>query len=211
MRGGGGHGGPPGKAKADMPFFTLLAKTIPYIWTRNSIFLKLTFLASLVFLVAGSIGDLVVPLTFKYAIDDMSGADPKFPLYSILVYGIASFSSTACDQFRDILFAYVSANTERLVALETFEHLQSLSLSFHLQRETGSVLRSVSRGASSFAGLLRIVLFNIAPVRTSHTAHSPSETKSPIPLLLIVLGVSSFLSSGVCSSHRCLYLSFPSL
>jgi len=60
--------------------------------------------------------------------------------------------------------SYVSANTERLVALETFEHLQSLSLGFHLQRETGSVLRSVSRGASSFAGLLRIVLFQILPV-----------------------------------------------
>lgn len=58
----------------------------------------------------------------------------------------------------------MSANTERLVALETFEHLQSLSLGFHLQRETGSVLRSVSRGASSFAGLLRIVLFQILPV-----------------------------------------------
>lgn len=76
----------------------------------------------------------------------------------------------ACNLLSSVLViavagsSYVSANTERLVALETFEHLQSLSLGFHLQRETGSVLRSVSRGASSFAGLLRIVLFQILPV-----------------------------------------------
>lgn len=131
--------------------------------TRNNFFLKLTFLCSLVFLIAGSLGDLVVPVTLKYAIDDMSPPDPHFPLWPILLYGIASFMATFFDQLRDIFFAYVSANTERLVALETFEHLQSLSLQFHLKRETGSVLRSVSRGASSFAGLLRIVLFQIVP------------------------------------------------
>ena len=131
--------------------------------TRNNFFLKLTFLCSLFFLIAGSLGNLVVPVALKYAIDQMSPPDPHFPLWPILLYGIASFMATFFDQLRDILFAYVSANTERLVALETFEHLQSLSLQFHLKRETGSVLRSVSRGASSFAGLLRIVLFQIVP------------------------------------------------
>jgi ATP-binding cassette subfamily B protein len=97
-------------------------------------------------------------------VDELGPPHPKFPLWPILLYGLASFAATACDQLRDIFFSYVSANTERLVALETFEHLQSLSLQFHLKRETGSVLRSVSRGASSFAGLLRIVLFQILPV-----------------------------------------------
>jgi hypothetical protein len=33
------------------------------------VFHKLTFVCSLVFLVAGSLGDLVVPVTLKYAID----------------------------------------------------------------------------------------------------------------------------------------------
>lgn len=163
MRGGHGHG-PPGKSKAETPFFQLLGQTVPYVWTRNSLFLKLTFLLAIFFLICGSIGDLVVPITLKYAVDSLDGLDPSFPVYAILVYGVASFLNTACDQLRDIFFAYVSANTERLVALETFEHLQSLSLQFHLRRETGAVLRSVSRGASSFAGLLRIILFQILPV-----------------------------------------------
>ena len=105
-----------------------------------------------------------MPVTLKYAVDALTPPHAHFPLWPILLYGLVSFLATACDQLRDIFFAYVSANTERLVALETFEHLQSLSLQFHLKRETGSVLRSVSRGASSFASLMRVVLFQIGPV-----------------------------------------------
>jgi ABC-type transport system involved in Fe-S cluster assembly fused permease/ATPase subunit len=146
------------------PFFTLLARAWPYVWTRNSLFRKFTFLLSLFFLIAGSLGDLVVPVTLKYAVDQMTGADPQFPVWPIILYGLSTFLATFCDQARDIFYAYVSANTERLVALETFQHLQSLSLSYHLKRETGAVLRSVSRGASSFSGLMRIVLFQILPV-----------------------------------------------
>ena len=110
MRGGHGHG-PPAKTKADMSLFELIGKTMPYVWTRNSFFLKLTFLISLIFLIAGSVMDLVVPVTLKYAIDDMTGDDPKFPVYAIIVYGGASFLATACDQFRDIFFAYGTTST----------------------------------------------------------------------------------------------------
>jgi len=161
MRGAGRDGG---KTKADMPFFQLLRKTFPYIWTRNNWFLRATLITSLFFLICGSVGKLIVPITLKYAIDEMSPPNPSFPLVPILLYGLTSFLSTTCDQARDIFYAYVSSNTERLVALETFEHLQRLSLQYHLKRETGSVLRSVSRGSSSFAGLMRIVLFQIFPV-----------------------------------------------
>ena len=95
--------------------------------------------------------------------------------------------------------SYVSANTERLVALETFEHLQSLSLGFHLQRETGSVLRSVSRGASSFAGLLRIVLFQILPVFvqvgciTKRRSWLPPAQSQPALIVTRVAAAASFL------------------
>jgi ATP-binding cassette subfamily B protein len=36
-------------------------------------------------------------------------------------------------------------------------------MSFHLKRETGKVIRIVSRGSVSFANILRFSLFNIVP------------------------------------------------
>jgi ATP-binding cassette, subfamily B, heavy metal transporter len=37
-------------------------------------------------------------------------------------------------------------------------------LSFHLSRETGKIIRIVSRGSQSFAQILRYMLFNLLPI-----------------------------------------------
>jgi ATP-binding cassette, subfamily B, heavy metal transporter len=77
---------------------------------------------------------------------------------------------TVCTETRNVLFAHVAAKTERVAALEVFQHLQRLSLQFHLSRKTGAVIRSVSRGASSFASIIRILFFQILPVGVQVTA-----------------------------------------
>jgi ATP-binding cassette subfamily B protein len=50
-------------------------------------------------------------------------------------------------------------------------------LSFHLSRETGKVLRIVSKGAQGFAHILRFIFFNLGPIFLEVT------------FLVIVLGV----------------------
>ena len=155
--------------KAKSPAWSIFKRSIPYLWPRDSLWLRFCFIASLVCLLIGSLADLYTPVATKYAVDELSGnvdedIEPRLPVRWIVLYGVIRFAANLFQQLRDVLFAAVGAETERRVALETFHHLQSLSLSFHLQRETGSVLRSVSRGAQSFATLSRIVLFQIAPI-----------------------------------------------
>ncbi len=155
--------------KAKSPAWPIFKRSIPYLWPRDSLWLRFCFVASLVCLLVGSLADLYTPVATKYAVDELSGnvdedIEPRLPVSWIVLYGVIRFAANLFQQLRDAFFAAVGAETERRVALETFNHLQSLSLSFHLQRETGSVLRSVSRGAQSFATLSRIVLFQIAPI-----------------------------------------------
>ena len=158
------------KDKSDKsPAWPIFKRSIPYLWPRDSLWLRFCFIASLVCLLIGSLADLYTPVATKYAVDELSGnvdedIQPRLPVQWIVLYGVIRFAANFFQQLRDAFFAAVGAETERRVALETFHHLQSLSLSFHLQRETGSVLRSVSRGAQSFATLSRIVLFQIAPI-----------------------------------------------
>jgi ATP-binding cassette, subfamily B (MDR/TAP), member 6 len=47
--------------------------------------------------------------------------------------------------------------------VRVFSHLHDLSLSWHLTRKTGEVLRIVDRGTDSVDSLLNYVLFNIFP------------------------------------------------
>lgn len=154
----------PEEPKEKMSHWAIFFKTFPYVWPQNSFKLKIYFILSLFFLLSGSLSDLVLPVAFKYVIDELVHQPPYFPWLPIVIYGGVRFTGTFFQQLRDIVFSEVAANTERQVALETFQHLQSLSLSFHLKRETGSVLRSISRGSTSFAQVLRLVSFQIVPI-----------------------------------------------
>ena len=155
--------------KKDPPAWPIFQKSLPYLWPKDSVWLRFCFVMSMLCLLVGSLLDLYTPIATKYAVDELSGnveegIDPVLPWKWILAYGVVRFLANFAQQLRDVFFAAVGAETERRVALETFNHLQGLSLSFHLRRETGGVLRSVSRGAQSFATLSRIVLFQILPI-----------------------------------------------
>jgi len=58
----------------------------------------------------------------------------------------------------------VTQRAVRRVALEVFRHLHSLSLRFHLDRQTGGVSRDVERGTRGISSLLSYMLFSIVPV-----------------------------------------------
>ena len=51
----------------------------------------------------------------------------------------------------------------RRVANKVFSHLHSLSLRFHLERQTGGVSRDIERGTRGISFLLNFMLFNILP------------------------------------------------
>jgi ABC-type multidrug transport system fused ATPase/permease subunit len=161
-----GFGQPPLPRGSSEPIshFKIFLRTLPYAWPEGQWRLRLEFIISIFFAILGSLSDIATPIVTAYLVDGLSGPRPSIPIGAIVAWGLIRFGGTFFQQLRDIFFASVSAHTERRVALDTFKHLQSLSLTFHLKRETGSVLRSISRGASSFGSLLRIVIFSMLPV-----------------------------------------------
>jgi ATP-binding cassette subfamily B protein len=82
---------------------------------------------------------------------------------AFLAYGLARFAGTAAPQARDALFAPVSNDAQRLVAVQGFAHVQSLSLRYHQMKRTGAVNRIIDRGANAVDFLLRFLVFNILP------------------------------------------------
>jgi ATP-binding cassette, subfamily B, heavy metal transporter len=64
---------------------------------------------------------------------------------------VVKFSAELVNNLREIPFATVMANAEVFIADKVYNHVQSQSLAFHLNRETGKIIRICSRGSSSFA------------------------------------------------------------
>ena len=137
-----------------------LAQLTPYLWRY-----KWRVLAALACLVLAKVATVSVPLVFKAMIDDLS--TPQFatvlPLLLLGLYGALRFASSLFTELREILFARVSQESVRRIALEVFRHLHSLSLRFHLERQTGGVTRDIERGSRSIGSLINYALYSILP------------------------------------------------
>ena len=81
----------------------------------------------------------------------------------IALYGVLRFAASGAPQLRDAIFAPVSQDAQRLVAVQGFAHVQSLSLGYHQTKRTGAVNRVIDRGANAVDFLLRFLVFNILP------------------------------------------------
>ena len=70
------------------------------------------------------------------------------------------------NTLRDIPYQRMAATAEIAIADEVYHHVQSLSLAYHLSRETGKVIRIVSRGSQSFVSILRMIFYNLLSIFT---------------------------------------------
>ncbi|MCF8879325.1 ABC transporter ATP-binding protein/permease [Hyphobacterium sp. SN044] len=82
---------------------------------------------------------------------------------AFLLYAGARFASVGAPQWRDAIFAPVSQDAQRLIAVRAFGHVQRLSLNFHQTKRTGALNRIIDRGAQAIDFLLRFLVFNIGP------------------------------------------------
>jgi ATP-binding cassette subfamily B protein len=118
------------------------------------------------FLVIAKLANVGVPLVMKRIVDslDAKQAVLVLPLALLIMYGALRASNTMFAELRDIVFVRVTKRAIRRVALQVFRHLHSLSLRFHLERQTGGVSRDIERGTRGISTLMSYMLFSIIPV-----------------------------------------------
>lgn len=139
---------------------------VPYLWPRGFPILKTRVIVAVALLVAAKVSIVFVPFLYKGAVDAFDGDVVQVmavPVALILAYGVARVASQAFGQLRDAVFINVSQHAIRTVALATFRHLHSLSLRFHLDRQTGGLSRVIERGTKAIQFILNFTLFNILP------------------------------------------------
>ena len=117
------------------------------------------------FLVGAKLANVGVPLIMKEIVDLLSvdKALVAVPLVLLLGYGLLRMSTTLFTELRELVFAKVEQRAVRRVALQVFRHLHSLSLRFHLDRQTGGVSRDLERGTRAISSLLGYAVYSIFP------------------------------------------------
>ena len=151
------HSGKPPKRQSD---WNTIKALLPYLWEFKG---RVVLAVSL--LIFAKLANVSVPLALKGIVDSLNAKDALIvlPLALLAAYGVLRFSATLFGELRDAVFAKVTQRAIRRLALKVFSHLHSLSLRFHLDRQTGGVSRDIERGSRGISFLLQFMLFNILP------------------------------------------------
>ncbi len=151
----------PVTASASRTEWRVVRLLLPYLWE-----FKGRVVVALTFLISAKLANVGVPLVMKEVVDalDPTTAVLVLPLVLLVAYGLLRLSTTLFAELRDVVFVRVTQRAIRRIALTVFRHLHSLSLRFHLERQTGGVSRDIERGTRGIGTLLSYMLFSIIPV-----------------------------------------------
>jgi ATP-binding cassette subfamily B protein len=172
------HGGAHPPARSDRSDWATLRRLFPYLWQY-----KWRVLAALAFMVGAKVANVGVPVLLKNLVDtmtpkpDVAQALLVVPIALLVAYGLLRFSTSLFGELRELVFAKATEGAARSISLEVFRHLHSLSLRFHLERQTGGMTRDIERGTRGVHSLISMSLYSIVP------------TLIELVLVLSILGV----------------------
>ena len=128
------------------------------LWTRLSPILganRQRVGLALLCLLAAKAGLLCIPFLLKALVDGLDTSADQLALQVVLLlvvaYGAARFSNTLFGELRDTLFGRVTEKAMHSIGLQTFRHVHSLDIDYHLNRRTGGLARDIERGTNGIS------------------------------------------------------------
>ena len=145
----------------------VIGRLLPYLWPADTPSVKVRIILALIFVVAGKVATVSVPLIYKQAVDGLtiepSEALLVVPVFLILAYGGIRLMQIVFTQLQDTFFSRVGERAVRILQVQVVDHLQRLGLQFHLDRQTGALSRTIERGARAIDMLLSMVVLRTMP------------------------------------------------
>ena len=152
---------------------SILQRTIsllaPFLWPKNKRTIKIRVFFAVLCLFLAKAANVGTPPILGHAVDSLTELSQGInvymllPLALIVSYGIARVMALAFGELRNAIFSKVAQNAITQLTINTFKHLHSLSLQFHLGRQTGALSKFIDRGTKGVNFLLNYVLFNVIP------------------------------------------------
>lgn len=139
-------------------------KLWPYLWPKNLWGAKTRLVIAFLLMIGGKILIMSIPLLFKNLIDGLeSHTYLTLPLMIIATYAGARLLAGLFADLKDAIFSMIAERAIREAALRVFRHMHNLSLSFHMDRKTGALSQTISRGIKSIEEFMQFSTFMLLP------------------------------------------------
>ena len=145
----------------------LLGELMRYTAPRGNRRIRMRIMAAFGCLVASKSANMMTPLLYGAAVDLVNGSSGfAMSALGVLVagYALARLGQQVFAEAKQYLFAKVAQRAVRGAAMTAFRYLHSLSLQFHMDRQTGGMTRAIDRGAKGIEFMLTIAFFEVLPL-----------------------------------------------
>ena len=143
-----------------------LKELIRFVIPTGNKEMPIRIVLAFIFLFLATLVSVYTPFLYGKAVDLVSqGKSVDINLLWAVIgsYALARLGQVFFDEAKEFVFARVAQKAVRGAALQAFKHMHSLSLTFHLNRQTGGLTRAIDRGAKGIEFLLRFTAFEIVP------------------------------------------------
>ena len=177
------------------------------LWPRLIVALGLT--------ITGAVTGVIAPLYLGKAVNAVAAGRDSATQLGVAAAGLAvgwallRFAAAAAPQMRDAIFTPLGQAAVRRAAAESFAHALSLSLDYHQTKRTGSLARTIDRGARAVDYLMRILIFNLGPALLQMVLAAVVLARSydlrfaaTAVVTVIVYGAATFAMSDWRIKHR---------
>ncbi len=148
----------------------IMSQLAEFIWPKDDMGVRTRVAVSLGLLVSAKLITIQVPFYFKQIVDALTLSGPALeqpelvvPFGLIAGYGIARMTATFFSEAKNAIFVSVAQKANRKILNSVFKHMHGLDLRFHLERQTGTVTRTMIRGSRSVTWILSALVFHVAP------------------------------------------------
>ena len=132
----------------------------PYFWPKL-FHQRARAIASIGLIVASKVCQIWSPLYIGRAVDDL--AIGVTPTENVAAFTMLVLLAKGCMEVQQYIYLKVKQTAFNEVAMHTFAHLHSLSLDFHLTKQTGEVLRAIDRGQTSANNVVNYLFLRLVP------------------------------------------------
>ena len=125
---------------------------VPFFWPKDKKSMIFRVIDAVICLLLAKAANIGTPPILGYADDSLTELSQGLnvymliPLALIISYGIVRVAAPAFGELRNAFFSKVAQNAITQLTLNTFKHLHSLSLQFHLGRQIGALSKFIGRG-----------------------------------------------------------------
>ncbi len=151
------------------PAWRVFMELLPFLWPAHRPGLKLRVVLALSAMLLSKVIIVNVPFFYKGAVDALGSEEGReaaliaVPVFLVVAYGVSRVLGFLFGELQDAIYIRVSEAIQRGLGLRVFNHVNGLSLRFHLERRSGALQRIMGRGIYLADTLLHIVLFRILP------------------------------------------------